>query len=94
MRATTATLTLAATMALSGCFTSTIKTAIEPLKGQHADALIQRWGYPDQDKTVAGHHILVWDGAGCQRSAEIDDAGVVQHVSVRGAPDFCAEAVR
>jgi len=47
---------------LSGCGTKTVMNSImSSWEGYHIDKVINQWGYPDYEKTVAGHKLLVWE---------------------------------
>ena len=39
---------------------STMSTVMESWKGCHIDKVIDVWGYPTEEKTVAGHKIYIW----------------------------------
>jgi len=39
---------------------STMSTVMDSWKGCHIDKVIDRWGYPTDEKTVAGHKIYIW----------------------------------
>ena len=39
---------------------STMTTVIDSWKGYHIDKVIDRWGYPNEEKTIAGHKLYVW----------------------------------
>ena len=39
---------------------STMKTVMDSWKGCHIDKVIDRWGYPTEEKTVAGHKLYIW----------------------------------
>ena len=39
---------------------STMTTVMDSWKGCHIDQVIDRWGYPTEEKTIAGHKIFVW----------------------------------
>ena len=39
---------------------STMATVIDSWKGCHIDSVIDRWGYPTDEKTVAGHKLYIW----------------------------------
>ena len=39
---------------------STMATVMDSWKGSHIDKVIDRWGYPTDEKTVAGHKIYIW----------------------------------
>ena len=39
---------------------STMETVMDSWKGSHIDKVIDRWGYPTDEKTVAGHKIYIW----------------------------------
>ncbi len=47
---------------LSGCGTKTVMNSImSSWEGCHIDKVIDQWGYPDYEKTVAGHKLFVWE---------------------------------
>ena len=39
---------------------STMNTIIDSWKGYSIDSVIERWGYPTEEKTIAGHKLYVW----------------------------------
>ena len=39
---------------------STMNTIINSWLGCSIDSVIDRWGYPDEEKTIAGHKIFIW----------------------------------
>ena len=39
---------------------NTMATVMESWKGSYIDKVIDRWGYPTDEKTVAGHKIYIW----------------------------------
>lgn|GEM_PF-3271668 len=39
---------------------STMTTVMDSWKGYHIDKVIDRWGYPTDEKTLAGHKIYIW----------------------------------
>ena len=39
---------------------STMSTVMDSWMGCHIDKVIDRWGYPTEEKTVAGHKIYIW----------------------------------
>ena len=39
---------------------STMTTVMDSWKGCHIDKVIDRWGYPTEEKTIAGHKIYIW----------------------------------
>ena len=39
---------------------STMTTVMDSWKGYHIDKVIDRWGYPAEEKTIAGHKIYIW----------------------------------
>ena len=39
---------------------STMGTVMDSWKGSHIDKVIDRWGYPTDEKTVAGHKLYIW----------------------------------
>ena len=39
---------------------STMSTVMESWRGCHIDRVIDRWGYPTDEKTVAGHKLYIW----------------------------------
>lgn len=39
---------------------STMSTVMDSWKGCHIDKVIDRWGYPTDEKTIAGHKIYIW----------------------------------
>ncbi len=39
---------------------STMTVVMDSWKGCHIDKVIDRWGYPTEEKTVAGHKIYIW----------------------------------
>ena len=39
---------------------STMSTVMDSWKGYHIDKVIDRWGYPTDEKTIAGHKVYIW----------------------------------
>ena len=39
---------------------STMSAVMDSWKGCHIDKVIDRWGYPTDEKTVAGHKLYIW----------------------------------
>ncbi len=39
---------------------NTMSTVIDSWKGCHIDKVIDRWGYPTDEKTIAGHKLYIW----------------------------------
>ena len=39
---------------------STMATVMDSWKGCHIDRVIDRWGYPTDEKTIAGHKLYIW----------------------------------
>jgi len=39
---------------------STMSTVMDSWKGCHIDKVIDRWGYPTDEKTFAGHKLYIW----------------------------------
>ncbi len=39
---------------------STMSVVMDSWKGCHIDKVIDRWGYPTEEKTVAGHKLYIW----------------------------------
>lgn len=39
---------------------STMTTVIDSWKGCNIDKVIDRWGYPNEEKTIAGHKLYIW----------------------------------
>ena len=39
---------------------STMATVMDSWKGYHIDKVIDRWGYPTEEKTIAGHKLYIW----------------------------------
>ena len=39
---------------------STMSTVMDSWKGCHIDKVIDRWGYPTDEKTFAGHKVYIW----------------------------------
>ena len=39
---------------------STMTTVMDSWKGCHIDKVIDRWGYPTEEKTIAGHKLYIW----------------------------------
>jgi len=39
---------------------NTMSTVMESWRGCHIDQVIDRWGYPTEERVVAGHRIFVW----------------------------------
>lgn len=54
-------LALAAVAALSGCATGGLMSGIMgSWDGAHIDQVIKQWGYPNGERTIAGHHLYSW----------------------------------
>lgn len=46
---------------LAGCgSTEAMDHAMATWKGAPLEEVVDRWGYPDEDKVVAGHRLIVW----------------------------------
>jgi hypothetical protein len=43
-----------------GCSTSTMNGVMSSWSGAHIDDVIGQWGYPHDERTVAGRHIYYW----------------------------------
>ena len=39
---------------------STMDTVMNSWMGCHIDRVIDRWGYPTEEKTIAGHKLYIW----------------------------------
>ena len=39
---------------------STMNTVMDSWKGCDIDQVIERWGYPNEEKTIAGHKLFIW----------------------------------
>lgn len=39
---------------------STMTTVIDSWKGCHIDKVIDRWGYPNEERNIAGHKLYIW----------------------------------
>ena len=39
---------------------STMTTVMNSWIGCHIDRVIDRWGYPEEEKTIAGHKLYIW----------------------------------
>ena len=39
---------------------STMATVMDSWKGCHIDKVIDRWGYPTDERTIAGHKLYIW----------------------------------
>jgi len=60
-RRAAATLVLMLAVPLAGCGSTQVMTdGMATWRGAGVEQVIGQWGYPDEDKTVAGHHLLVW----------------------------------
>ena len=40
---------------------STMNQIMDSWKGEHIDAVINKWGYPTSEKKVAEHTLYIWD---------------------------------
>lgn len=40
---------------------STMNKIMDSWNGEHIDSVIDNWGYPSNEKTVAGHNLYIWD---------------------------------
>lgn len=60
--------------------------------GENIDTVISYWGYPSKEKTIAGHHLYIWQGnritqynsttyssytTFCDRMLEVNDKSIV-----------------
>lgn len=58
-------LALAAAASLSGCALSggfgTMDGIMASWKGAHIDQVIQQWGYPHEERVIAGKRLYVWN---------------------------------
>jgi hypothetical protein len=61
-----------------------MEKALDSWIGFPVEKVIQTWGYPDEEKTVAGHKLYVWgkpttlDAPFCSRTLEVDENNVVK----------------
>ena len=39
---------------------STMSVVMDSWKGCHIDSVIDRWGYPTEEKIIAGHKLYIW----------------------------------
>ena len=46
---------------LTGCTGRTMNRVITSWQGATLDEVVQAWGYPSGEKTIAGHHLYSWD---------------------------------
>lgn len=46
--------------ALTGCTNSTMKSIMSSWEGEHIDSVIEQWGFPNEEKEIAGHKLYVW----------------------------------
>lgn len=60
MRNTTVFLVLASSALLVGCSASTMNRIMSSWEGKHIDSVIAQWGYPDEEKNLAGHRLYIW----------------------------------
>ena len=49
---------------------STMSTVMDSWKGCHIDKVIDRWGYPTDEKTFAGHKLYIWKTERIETSSE------------------------
>ena len=40
---------------------STMNKVMDSWNGEHIDSVIDNWGYPSNEKTVAGRNLYIWD---------------------------------
>lgn len=53
---------LAVAAAAPGCASTALMNGImQSWQGTYIDEVIQRWGYPDEERVIAGKRLLYWD---------------------------------
>ena len=52
---------------------STMSTVMDSWKGCHIDKVIDRWGYPTDEKNIAGHKLYVWKTERYETSSEYSE---------------------
>lgn len=68
---------------------STMSTVMDSWKGCHIDKVIDRWGYPTEEKTIAGHKIYVWK---TERVVTSDEYSTTkQHTDKKGRTYYTTE---
>lgn len=45
---------------LSGCANRILTKHLNQMVGQNISVLVDRWGYPDTERTIMGHKIYIW----------------------------------
>ena len=45
---------------LSGCANQILTKHLNQMMGQNIGVLVNRWGYPDSERTILGHKIYIW----------------------------------
>ena len=49
---------------------STMSVVMDSWKGCHIDKVIDRWGYPTDEKSIAGHKLYIWKTERVEQSSE------------------------
>lgn len=83
---------VAVTAALAGC------ASLPKISGQPLDVAIKAYGPPHEERTIAGHHYIVWtrslvfqgDRLNCELVAEVDALNVIGAVQMNGETSACA----
>lgn len=57
-------LVLAAAALLAGCATTTMDSIMQSWHGEHIDAVVKRWGYPNAERDFRGRKLYVWNDSG------------------------------
>lgn len=52
---------------------STMATVMDSWKGCHIDQVIEQWGYPEEEKTIAGHKLYIWRTERTSTSSEYSE---------------------
>ncbi len=68
---------------------STMSTIIDSWKGYHIDNVIDRWGYPTEEKTIAGHKIYIWKTERIETASEYSQTNT--HKDSKGRTYYTTE---
>lgn len=81
---------------LTSCAT-TIDKPLASMVGQPIDSAISRFGFPTEEKTIAGHKVYRWvrnrafqgNSMSCELNYEVNDQGTITHYSWQGQFAAC-----
>jgi hypothetical protein len=87
---------VAAALLLTSC-ASMIDKPLASMVGQPIDAAISRFGFPTEEKTIAGHKVYRWvrnrslqgNAMSCELNYEVDGAGTITRYSWEGQLAAC-----